>query len=170
MRVLTAGDVIRKLGLKPLDREGGFFRETYRSEIAFPQEVLPDGYIGPRAVSSAIYYLLTPESFSALHRLPGDEIFHFYMGDPVEMLQLGPDGTGRKVVMGHDLTVGMLPQLLVPAGVWQGTRLREDGRFALFGTTMAPGFDFQDLEIGTRAALIEMYPTFARDIVALTRS
>src|SRR5262245_4766103 len=147
-----AVDLIRRLSLVPLPAEGGYFRETYRS-----------------AHSTAIYYLLTPETFSAIHRLPGDEIFHFYLGDPVEMLQLHPGGTSATVRIGPPTDDGTAVQVLVPGGVWQGCRLIAGGRFALMGTTMAPGFDPKDFELGDRGALTAIWPAQAAMIAALTR-
>ena len=157
------------LGLVPHPIEGGFFAETYRSGDLLPGDALPARYRGPRAAATAIYYLLTPETFSAMHRLGSDEIFHFYLGDPVEMLQLAPDGSHRVVVIGADLEAGQRPQVVVPRGVWQGARVRPGGRLALLGTTVAPGFDYADYETGARAALLASYSA-ARDLVtALTR-
>src|ERR1035438_4456524 len=122
-RGMTAEEIISLLKLKPHPKEGGFFAETYRAEEAIPQGVLPQRYAGPRAFGTCIYYLLTSATFSAMHRLQSDEIFHFYLGDPVEMLQLSPDGTGQTVVLGSDLRAGMQPQIIVPNGIWQGSRL-----------------------------------------------
>ncbi|HEV3386598.1 MAG TPA: cupin domain-containing protein, partial [Gemmata sp.] len=119
---MTADDVIRLLALQPHPVEGGFFRETYRSTDVLPQSALP-AHSGARNVSTAIYYLLKPGHVSELHVLPGDEVFHFYLGSPVRMLQLWPDGSGKEVVLGPDILTGQVPQLVVPAGVWQGTRL-----------------------------------------------
>ncbi len=159
--MLKAEDLIAALQLRPLPLEGGYFRETYRSTDHLPAAALPDRYPPEKAISTAIYYLLTPQSFSALHRLPADEIFHFYLGSPVQMLQLGPDGQGRLVTLGPDVLAGQSPQVLVPRGVWQGSCLMPGGPYALLGTTMAPGFDFADYEAGNREHLIEMYPSFA---------
>lgn len=103
-----------------------------------------------------------------MHRLATDEIFHFYLGDPVEMLQLRPDGSHRVAILGPDLDAGQRPQIVVPRDVWQGARLVPGGRFALLGTTVAPGFDYADYETGEREALLAAHPD-ARDlIVALT--
>src|SRR5262249_5467348 len=129
---------------------------------------LPNRYRGQRSASTAIYYLLTPNTFSAMHRLASDEVFHFYMGSPVEMLQLLPDGQGKVSIMGTDLQAQQSPQIMVPAGVWQGSRLALGGSFALMGTTVAPGFDFADYESGERERLIEQYPEFAEMIRELT--
>jgi predicted cupin superfamily sugar epimerase len=159
----TAQDLITVLNLQPLPREGGYYRETYRAPLR-----LPDRFGQDRSAATAIYYLLTPDSFSALHRLPTDEIYHFYMGAPVRMLQLWPDGSGRTVVLGPELLAGQSVQLVVPAGVWQGSFLEPGGDFALLGTTMAPGFDFADYEAADGDALTARYPAFADLIRQLT--
>jgi len=165
----AAEDLISLLNLEPLSVEGGFYAETYRSNEKIPDGALPARYHGSRPFGTAIYYLLTPETVSTMHRLPSDEVFHFYLGDPVQMLQLHPDGSGKVIVLGPDLLAGMRPQVVVPRGVWQGARLVHGGRFALMGTTVAPGFDCADYEAGPRADLIEKYPDFAQMIMSLTR-
>lgn len=159
---MTAEDVIEHLNLQPHPVEGGFFRETYRSGGTL--------YRGDavRSIGTAIYYLLTPKTVSALHRLPGDELFHFYLGDAVRMLQLWPDGSTRTLTIGTDLKAGHVPQLVVPGGVWQGSVLMDGGKFALLGATMAPGFDYADYEAGDRAALTARYPAAAALITRLT--
>ncbi|MBM4124802.1 MAG: cupin domain-containing protein [Nitrospira sp.] len=156
------------LHLKPLPVEGGYFAETYRAQESLAKEALPPRYGGARSVATGIYYLLTPETFSAIHRLRSDEVYHFYLGDPVELLQLSPDGAGCVATLGADLLQGMQLQAVVPQGVWQGSRLRSGGRFALLGTTMAPGFDPADFEMGRRDELIALYPRFKETIAALT--
>ena len=165
----TADELIALLGLQPLPGEGGYFRETYRSTDRVALAALPGRYSTDKAAATAIYYLLTPDNFSALHRLLTDEVFHFYLGDAVEMLQLFPGGEGRIVTLGRDLTAGQQPQLVVPQGVWQGSELVPGGRFALLGATMAPGFDFADYEAGQRDALVATYSAFADRIRRLTR-
>lgn len=164
---MTADDIIRLLGLQPHPVEGGYFRETYRSAATLPASALP-AHGADRAVSTAIYYLLKPGHVSELHVLPGDEVFHFYLGSPVRMLQLWPDGTGREVVIGPDLTAGQQPQVVVPGGVWQGTRLLGDDGFALLGCTVAPGFDYADYRSATRAELVAQWPAYNDEIVRLT--
>jgi len=164
---MTADDVIQLLGLLPHPVEGGFFRETYRAADTLPQSVLRN-HLGPRAVSTAIYYLLKPGHVSELHVLPGDEVFHFYLGNPVRMLQLWPGGVGKEVILGSDLAMGQVPQCVVPAGVWQGTRLVGDTGFALLGCTVAPGFDYADYRGGTRGELTAKWPAFAEEIARLT--
>ncbi len=166
---MTAQEVIQLLGLQLHPIEGGFFRETYRSEHLIPKGILTP-YAAPRSVCTAIYYLLTPETYSEMHRLPGDEIFHFYLGDPVEMLQLFPDGRTEILVLGTDLQAGQKPQHVVPAGVWQGSSLIAGGKWALLGATMAPGFDYADYEQGQRELLTKQYPEQSSKIARLTRN
>ena len=159
---MNADDVIRALNLQPHPVEGGFFRETYRAATTLP------AHGGVRSVSTAIYYLLKPGHVSELHVLPTDEVFHFYLGSPVRMLQLWPDGTGKDVVLGSDIVAGQVPQLVVPAGVWQGTRLVGDSGFALLGCTVAPGVDYADYTSASRAELVAKWPAFADEIGRLT--
>ncbi len=158
------------LNLVPLTVEGGYFVETYRSAESIPHECLAGRYNGARTFGTCIYFLLEPETFSEIHRLASDEIFHFYLGDPVEMLQLWPDGEAKRVLIGSDIESGMAPQLVVPRGVWQGTRLVQGGTFALLGCTVSPGFEYADYESGSRALLSERYPEYSELIHALTRS
>ena len=167
--MITLEQIKLLFNLKPLQAEGGYFAETYRSHHLIPEDALPKGYEGKRALSTAIYYLLTPDTFSALHRLPTDEIYHFYLGDPVEMLQLFPDGTGKVITLGSDIVKGMQPQVIAMSGIWQGSRLLPGGKCALLGTTMSPGFEPADYEAGTRQSLVHSYPQFRDLIYALTR-
>jgi hypothetical protein len=168
---LTAAQLIDLLRLEPLPHEGGLFRQTYRAAETVPAAALPARYGAPRRFATAIYYLLTddPDSFSALHRLKTDEVYHFYLGDPVEMLLLQSDGGSRRVVLGQDLPAGQLVQFVVPAGAWQGSRVIPGGRYALLGTTTAPGYETEDFELGEREALLKRYSDQAELIRALTR-
>lgn len=166
---MTADEIIKLLKLEPHIVEGGYFLETYRSEFELNAQTLPPGFQGKRSLATAIYYCLAGDNFSELHRLVGDETFHFYLGDPVEMLQLYPDGSGNRLVMGQDIATGMMLQVTVPAGVWQGTRLLPGGKYALLGTTMSPGFDYCDYETGKREELLKQFPQFSKYINALTR-
>jgi len=169
---LTPEILIERMGLVPLPVEGGHYRQTWVSAEAVAAAGLPARYGRDKPLGTAIYYLLTddPDSFSALHRLPTDEVYHFYLGDPVEMLLLHPGGRGEAIALGPDILAGQRVQLVVPRGVWQGSRLAPGGRFALMGTTMAPGFDPADYEGGGREGLIRAYPDQAERIRRLTRS
>ena len=156
---MTAQEVIQALQLEPLTMEGGYFRRNYCSE-----KLTEDG----KPMGTAIYYLMTPDSFSRLHKLPSDEVYHFYMGDPVELTVLFPNGTGKTVLLGNDLTKGMLPQFCVPAHSWQGSCLAQGGAWALLGTTMAPGFVDADFIPAQREELLQIYKEFREGIIALT--
>lgn len=175
---MTADEVKRVLGLEAHPREGGWFAETYRSRALLPASVFansadPVRYEGPRRLSSAIYYLLEAGTFSEMHRLASDEIFHHYAGSAVEMLQLWPSGRVERVVIGTELAAGQRPQVVVRKGVWQGARLLPGadgpGSWALLGCTVSPGFEYADYETGTRAELAERFPEAREMIVALTR-
>ncbi len=166
--MLTAEQIRELLQMRPHPVEGGYFTETYRGATVVPRNLLP-GYPGERAISTAIYYLLTPDTFSAMHRVRGDEMFHFYLGDAVEMLQLQADGSGEVILLGQDIAAGTRLQHNVSGGVWQGSRVRAGGKFALLGTTMAPGFEYEDYETGNRAELSARYPRFSELITSLTR-
>jgi predicted cupin superfamily sugar epimerase len=157
--VTTAQAIIAKLNLKPHPNEGGYFVETYRSRGMISKKHLPEVYSGDRAYSTAIYYLLTPETCSAMHRLPTDEVFHFYFGDPVLQLHLRPDGSSEVFTLGSDIEAGERPQLVVPGETWQGAHLIEGGQFALLGATVAPGFDSSDYEHGHRDLLCLLHPS-----------
>lgn len=157
----TAADVVRLLKLAPLDQEGGYFRRTGESATR-----LVDG----QRAWSTIYSLITPEGFSALHRLAKDEIWCFHAGDPLESLRLRPDGGGEWVKLGLNLSAGERPQDVAPANVWQGTRLAAGGRWALISCVVAPGFVWSDFELGTRETLVAVHPGFADGIRALTRA
>ena len=159
----------KTLGLKPLPHEGGFYVESYRSGERLPKEHLPGRYAAERCLATAIYFLLTRDSFSALHRLASDEIYHFYLGDPVEMLQLAEPGAGRSVTLGANFDRGMRPQVVVPRGTWQGSRLVPGGSFALLGATVFPGFEFADFQLAERESLLASHPAFASLIRELTR-
>jgi predicted cupin superfamily sugar epimerase len=168
MSKITARQIIDTLGMTPHPEEGGYFVETHRAAERHGADALPDRYAGERAHSTAIYYLLTPQTCSYMHRLKTDEIFHFYLGDPCEMIQLHEDGRGEVVVLGSDLLAGHRPQVLVPRGSWQGMRLLPGGEFGLMGCTVAPGFEFADYSHGSRRELTAAYQQFADRIALLT--
>ena len=170
MGLMTADELKKLLNLEPHPCEGGWFIQTWRAEETIPKSVLPHRYSAERAAGTAIYYLLEPHTFSELHRLASDEIFHFYLGDPVEMLQLWPDVTTRTEILGSDLAAGMHVQLHVPKHVWQGSRLLPGGSFALLGCTVSPGFDYADYETGKRDVLLQEYPQAEATIRALTHA
>jgi predicted cupin superfamily sugar epimerase len=156
---VTPEDLVAHYDLEPIPREGGLFRRTW----AGPER--PDG----RPEGSAIVALLTAADFSALHRLPSDEVWHFYLGDPLELLLLAPDGTSRTAVLGPDIHGGQHPQFTVPAGTWMGARVVTGGAWTFFGCTMAPGFAYGGYEHGDAAELAARYPAEAARIAGLCR-
>jgi len=161
---MTAEAIKALLKLEPHPVEGGWYRRTYTSEVSVAL------LRGVRPYGTAIYYLLEEGTFSEMHQLASDEIFHFYLGDPVEMLQLLPDGSAAVFILGPDLEDGQHVQLTVPAGVWQGMRLFEGGKVALLGCTVTPGFDFADYRSGKYEELAAQWPAEAERIRKLTRN
>jgi predicted cupin superfamily sugar epimerase len=160
---MTADEIKTLLKLEPHPVEGGHFRRTYTSKLSLDTER------GTRAAGTAIYYLLEPGTFSEMHVLASDELFHFYLGDPVEMLQLRPNGESKIIVLGPDLTAGQQVQHVVPAGIWQGSRLIGNGKVALLGCSVVPGFDFADYTSAGYGELSAKWPDEAGRIKLLTR-
>lgn len=155
--------IITRLGLAPLPKEGGWFRQTWVSGARWA-----DG----RAAGSAITFLVTPEDFSALHRLKTDEVWFFQAGDALEHVRLERGGGAARVTrLGGDVAGGEVPQLVVPGGVWQGARLAVGGRrgWALIGCLMVPAWDEAEFELGSRAGLAGEFPGAQAEIEALTR-
>ena len=168
---MNAGEVKKILGLVPHPCEGGCYIRTYESgELLPPTAFAPGRYPGARHTGTAIYYLLEPGTFSEIHRLRSDEIFHFYAGDPVEMLQLHDNGIGKVIRIGNRLDQGERPQVVVPRDVWQGSHLAPGGQWALLGCTVGPGFEFEDYETATREDLSRRWPAFTELIQQLTRT
>jgi len=161
---MTADQIIKILDLVPLPGEGGYFRETFKSTHLLGAACLPENYNIPHSFSSVIYYLITPESFSAMHKLPTEEIWHFYLGDPAQQIQILPNGEVKQIRIGNQIFDGDVPQVIVPAHCWQGTKLVEGGQFALFATTMSPGFEFSDFVVADKNALIKSNPLFKEAI------
>jgi hypothetical protein len=170
-RMPTAQQLIDRFNLKPLAVEGGLFARTYLAEETISPEALPPRYTEAHPFGTAILVLFTdqPDSFSALHKLPTDEVYHFYLGDPIELTLLYPDGHVELVTLGQDVLNNQKIQHAVERGVWQGSRLLPGGSYALFGTTMSPGYHHSDYVGGEREALIAQYPAAAEYIRALTR-
>ncbi|TDI99333.1 MAG: cupin domain-containing protein [Deltaproteobacteria bacterium] len=167
---MTADQIIATLELEP-HPEGGFFRETYRATETLSRAVLPSRFRGERAFSTAIYFLIQGKQFSALHRICSDELWHFYLGEPLEFVEITSDGRLTMTLLGHGITTVTRPQAVIPAGSWFGSRLaRPDPHaFALVGCTVAPGFDFADFELASREKLLEAYPQHEDMIRAMTR-
>ncbi|MHC4214995.1 MAG: cupin domain-containing protein [Planctomycetota bacterium] len=166
---MTPEQIIDYFGMKPLPDEGGYYVETYRATEKLSASVLPQRYTETRNISTAILYLLTDETFSAMHRLKSDEVFHFYLGDPVTMLLLDPKSSSQIVTLGQDILNGQKLQQMIPRGTWQGCCLKQGGKLALMGATVAPGFEFEDYENADKNELLEMYPQQKELILRLVR-
>jgi len=159
---------IEKLRLDP-HPEGGYFRQTYRSEVVIAREALPAGFSGARAVSTAIYFLLEGEGFSAFHRLRSDEVWHFYAGEPLLVQVIDPEGNYSRILLGSDPGAGQVLQAVVRAGCWFASHVSDWKSFAVVGCTVAPGFEFEDFELGKREELVARYPQHRELIERLTR-
>lgn len=166
----TISEIVERFGLSPLTGEGGLFRRTYCSTDLIPAEVFgkrfPEGTV--KNACSTIQYMITPNCYSRLHVLPTDEVYHFYLGDPVQLFLIPPEGQPRTVILGQDVMNGMEVQFVVPAGWYQGSRLAEGGQWALLGTTMAPAYDDSDYRDADPEALTARFPDFAEEIHRLT--
>jgi predicted cupin superfamily sugar epimerase len=159
----TAESLIRRFGLTP-HPEGGHYRETYRSELVVDRRALPAGFSGDRPVGTAILFLLREGERSKLHRLRSDEIWHFYLGGPLTLARVSPDGEADSLTLGLSFEEGNVVQAVVPAGVWMGAYPEPGSGFCLVGCTVAPGFDFADFELGNRGELVTRFPHL-RDLI-----
>ena len=162
-----ADSIIKKLGLVR-HPEGGHYRETYRSELILDRRCLPAGFGGNRSASTAILFLLSEGEKSSLHRLRSDEVWHFYLGGPLDLSWVSPAGEAITVTLGKEIEAGHAVQVTVPARAWMGARPQSGAGFCLVGCTVAPGFDFADFEMGNRDALLAQFPHLRQIIGQLT--
>lgn len=160
---------IEKLRLEP-HPEGGYFRQTYRSELMIARQALPQEFGAARAASTPIYFLLEGKNFSAFHRLRSDEMWHFYAGSPLLVHVIEPGGQRSTIFLGTNLEVEQAPQAVVRAGCWFASHVWDWKSWALVGCTVAPGFDFVDFELAKRADLLASFPQHEQIIRKLTRS
>ena len=150
--------IIEKLGLIPLEPEGGMYSRTYTTQET----------VNGRPMGSAIYYMLRGNAYSHLHMLDADEVYHFYIGDPVELTQIDGQGNCFKTILGSDIENGQQVQCVVPKNVWQGLRLVKGGEFALMGTTMSPGYTDNFYIHADPEEIKERYPLLTDTIKNLT--
>ncbi|MBN1408110.1 MAG: cupin domain-containing protein [Calditrichaceae bacterium] len=162
-----AGYWIQKLNLQK-HPEGGYYRETYRSNEIITKDCLPNRYDGNRSFYTSIYFLLIGNDISAFHRIKSDEIWHFYYGSSMTIYRIDPDGMLFKTKIGDNLENGELFQTYIKAGHWFGAKINDPNSFSLAGCTVAPGFDFSDFELGSRKDLIKAYPRHREIIEQLT--
>ncbi len=161
-------EIISHLNLKP-HPEGGYFRETYRSDNYINEDSLTSNYEGKRNYSTCIYFLLTSNIFSAFHRIQQDEIWHFYSGSPIRLHTISETGIHSEFIIGNDFAKEQVPQLVVTGGFWFGAEVINPNDYSLVGCTVAPGFDFADFELPTRQKLISLFPENEKIITRLTK-
>jgi predicted cupin superfamily sugar epimerase len=165
---MTAQEIIERLSLSP-HPEGGYYRETYRSQEIFTQEQLPGRYTGDRSLATCIYFLLAGNEFSAFHRIQSDETWHHYHGQALHIYCISPGGNFIEKLLGPALHQGQEPQFTVPAGYWFAARVKGHSGFSLIGCTVAPGFDFSDFEMGKKSVLIKEYPQHSEILSSLCK-
>jgi len=165
--MITVEKLIEKYQLIP-HPEGGYFRETYRSEGVIPHQALPDNFKGDRNYCTGIYFLLPQGTKSCLHRIQSDEMWHFYLGGSMTLVLMHEDYGVQNIILGSDLQAGETVQFVVPAGWWFGGYPNSESAYSFVGCTVAPGFDFADFELGTRTDLISKFPESSELILKLT--
>lgn len=166
---MDASTIIQRLGLLP-HPEGGYYREMYRSPDTIPATALPARYGHARSICTAIYFLLTGDTFSAFHRLRSDEFWFYHCGCAIKLFMIHPDGNMEEQLVGSDLAAGERPQVLIRAGTWFAAKITEPDGFTLISCTVSPGFDFADFELADRASLVKSFPQHQSIIQSLTRT
>ena len=149
-------DIITHFKMQP-HPEGGFYKETYRSTGLIHAEALPESW-GEHNWSTGILFLLKSGDYSHFHRIRQDEMWHFYLGGPMRLAMLYPDGNYKEVILGQDILAGQAVQFIVPAGVWFGATPCTDTAFSFVGCTVSPGFSFTDFELAEKQNLLALYP------------
>lgn len=165
---MTASEIIETLGLIP-HPEGGYFRETYRSQETIPGNHLPERFTADRSIATSIYYFLIDEDFTGFHRLKSEETWHHYIGEPIHLYIIDPEGNLIMRVLGPDLLSGQEPQITIPATNWFSAHVAGRQGYSLVGCTVAPGFDYSDYEEAIRKNLISKYPQHQDTINQLTK-
>lgn len=164
---MKAEDYINGLKMLP-HPEGGFFKENFKSEEKIHKDHLPGRYINHRVFSTSIYFLLRSSDVSKLHRIQSDEIWYFHNGSPVKIVCLSETNGYYEFILGNDLSKGQLPQAIVKYGEWFGAYVLEENSYSLVGCNVAPGFDFEDFEMGKREYLLKTFPGYEDIILKLT--
>jgi hypothetical protein len=164
---MDANTIIKELQLTA-HPEGGYFKETYRSDGKISQNELGEKYSGDRNYATCIYFLLTSEKFSAFHKINQDEIWHFYKGAPLRLHIISKEGTYSAVTIGNDFEKGEVPQYVVTGGDWFAAEVIAPDNYTLVGCTVAPGFDFADFVLPERKELTALFPEHQEIIKKLT--
>ena len=161
---LSASEVIKTLSLE--HATCGFVNESYRSTMQLPQSALPAGYVGSHSLGNILYFLVTPDASVQLHRIRSDQMYHHYLGEPLEVLLLYSDGKHELRVIGPDLAAGMRPQLFIPGGTFHCARVRDGGEYALLATSVWIRAEPSDVEMGDVEKLSAAYPAAKADIAS----
>ena len=167
MADLTAEQVVEALGLVP-HHTCGLVAQTYVSPHMIPESALPAGFSGKRSLGAVMYFMVTPEVRTRLHAIRSDQVYHHYMGGPLEVLLLYPDGTGEVRIVGNDLAAGMRPQLFIPGGTVHVSRVRQGHGYALLGTSEWIGVDPADVIAPSTSELAARYPAMAAELASFT--
>jgi hypothetical protein len=149
--------------------EGGYFKETYRSEGIISESALPNEFNGYRNYSTGIYFLLTSDAFSAFHRIKQDEMWHFYEGSPLVVHMIDENGNYSFQKVGLDINDDQIPQFVVPKNVWFASEVLNSDSYSFVGCTVSPGFDFEDFELADQTELSSLFPDHKAIINKLTR-
>lgn len=165
---MTVETLVKELDLLP-HPEGGYFKETYRSEGKIAHTCLSPDFKGDRNMATGIYFLIEKGNFSALHKIKSDETWHFYYGDALEVIEINELGKLTITQIGTNILQGETFQYTVKANTWFGSRVSGNGLFSLVGCTVYPGFDFNDFELANREDLIKLFPNHQNIITELTR-
>ena len=161
---MTKSYIIKKLKLIPLEPEGGFFNQIYKSKLKVKTQ------FGKRHSLTSIFYLIDSKNKSHFHKLKSDEIYHFYFGDTAELFLINKNGKINKIKLGQNLKNGEFIQYVVPANTWQALRVQKNGKYSLLGTTMSPGFDEKDFILANSNELLKLCPKESKLIKEMTRS
>jgi len=159
---------ISNLKLQP-HPEGGYYKETYRSDESIAKQCLPGSFDGDRSFSTAIYFMLQQGDFSAFHRIKSDECWHFYDGGTLLIHEISKDGQYKCTRLGRNIAEGETFQYVVPAGHWFASEPAAETEFSLVGCTVAPGFDFADFEMAKAPELLQFFPQHSSVIERLCR-
>ena len=163
INTISVDYLIKEFDLQP-HPEGGYFREPYRAQGIIKKQVLPPTFKGDRNYSTTVYFLLPKRSKSRLHRLPSDEVWHFYLGGPLKLIIINKEGAVEEITLGHNVQAGHKLQYVVPAGLWFGSYPAKGTAYSFVGCTVAPGFDFADLEMAKTEDLLKHYPQAKKTI------
>lgn len=163
----TVDELVKLYNLQP-HPEGGFYNEYYRDKGVIPKSALPARFKGDRNYSANIYFLLPEGKKSNLHRIASDESWHFYLGGPLTVIQISPEGKVETITLGQNVGAGEKIAHVVPAGYWFGAYPNAGSCYSFVGCTVSPGFDFADFEMGKRPELLKQFPQAKGVIEMLT--